>query len=192
MLILHLLEPEMSENLRRLKSAVFAIILFAMVYSLLGASNGVSKTNLVGTWKIDPSSYTVRSLATPNSFPRPELPTKYNTFSLTLRQDGSFVVTNLPSEIFFGTPSKAQGSGRWYVRTQLVATVVINGTKLNRPDENDRTLQRIFEKSHGYWDFSDMPLFRSKESPFKLSAAVIAVRDRTGTYEWSFVIRKQD
>src|SRR5262245_50692179 len=78
----------------------------------------VFKTDLVGTWLVDPASFYVSSRAIPNAFPRPQFPTNFLAFQLLLKEDGSFIAKNVPAQFFFERdPALSELHGTWSVGT---------------------------------------------------------------------------
>lgn len=76
-----------------------------------------SQTNgLIGTWKVDPSTFWHHSRMKPNNF-KTELPPDAKKFELTLRDDGSFTVKDGPAEFFWNFPARTNCVGTWTVVT---------------------------------------------------------------------------
>lgn len=160
-----------------------------MAFSLSAATNDIADLDFVGTWKIDAPTFTVRSLATPNSFPRPQLPTNHSSFTLTLKEDSSFVVTNFLPELFLDDPIRPPTTGKWYVRTQWVA----NPTRLNTNASIALGLTwRNPKNAQNVWVLRVVNFEKSTRQQGKLSAAIEGIRDQTQTYEWSFLITKEE
>ncbi len=123
---------------------------FALVF-LITATFGnavaglISENSLVGDWRIASSTFKIRELIKPNTFPRPQLPTKHTAFALTLRKDGTFLITNAPSG-FFIVMSSENGSGKWSVRTNWPARFPEEAESVPRnPKEAYLVLNLVFD-----------------------------------------------
>jgi hypothetical protein len=171
----------------------FIIMLLATgVASGVVAAELLSEKELIGTWKIEPSTFKIRTFATPNSFPRPQLPTNYRAFSLILHDDKSFVATN--ASLFFRWPAMPEWSGTWWVTNRPLVSSRTNRGRMSSelyllPPSTDRQTGRRIDSTI-YWFSSSV--FRSGMSTSSQPAFVLGpYKDETHTYEWTVLIQKQ-
>ena len=147
----------------------------------------VSETELIGTWKIEPSTFTVRELATPNTNPRPKLPANYNAFAVVLKKDGSFIATNVPAKLFCDWPATPSCSGEWYTRTNSLLDVSTRKT-----NTYSRVGLWFHSPSSGLWARPITSWNKSSSTRRTLALHVGPVRDASNTYEWNLLLTKQD
>src|ERR1022692_3946740 len=145
----------------------------------------ISEDDLVGTWKIEASTFEIRERATPNSFPRPQLPTNYNTFALSLRKDGTFLLTNAPPGFFLVS---GNGSGKWSARTNWPFRFAPDLPK--DPKYAYSELNLVFDspkvgavQSYIAWS---APIYQQAEGKLKREPSLSfgPFKDTTQTYEW--------
>jgi hypothetical protein len=176
-----------------------SFVILAVVFLAIGFSSGgslVSEGEMVGAWKVDPSTFRVRELAIPNPNPRPQLPTNFVAFELWLKKDGSFVASNIPTAFFFVTNVCV---GKWQIETNwpLLQTA-------HRNENGTTNWVIVHDLTNGYSDlnlFYESPstqgfwgchVYRfGRETP-SFYMEVATGKDKTGTYEWSVAIRKQN
>jgi hypothetical protein len=181
------------------RSLVILAVVFLAIESSFGESL-ISEREVVGVWKVDPSTFRVRELAIPNPNPRPQLPTNFVAFKLLLKQDGSFVASNIPTAFFFeSSPFTNECVGKWQIETNWPLV------QMAHRNENGTTNWVIVQDStNGYSElnlFFDSPstqgnwgrhVYRfGRETP-SFYMEVATGKDKTGTYEWSVAIRKQN
>lgn len=147
----------------------------------------VSETDLIGTWKIEPSTFTVRDLAIPNTNPRPQLPANYNAFAVVLKKDGSFIATNVPAKLFFDWPATQSCSGEWYARTNSL----VDGST-HKTNTYLRVGLWFHSPSPGLWGRPTTYWSKSSSARRTLALHVGPVKDASNTYEWNLLLTKQD
>jgi hypothetical protein len=149
----------------------------------LSATELVSESEIVGTWKFDASTLSVRELMIPNSYPRPQLPTNYISFEMVFRKDGSFTIKNLPANFFCDDwPASKECNGKWKLTTEFP----LLGPKIpqNAYSELDLQLSGPFSCIRGE------PLVRSSSG--KLGIIFGPYREKNNAYEWDVLIAKKD
>ena len=143
-----------------------------------------SEKDVIGTWKIEPSTLTIRELAIPNSFPRPQLPTNHSAFALIFNEDKSFAATNVPAKLFFGWPAMLESTGTWWVRTDWPLLGPTNAS--NAYSRLDLWFERPPYGAFG------RAVYRSGRSTSSAPAFVLGpYKDETHTYEWTVLVTKQ-
>ena len=176
----------------------FVVVSLAVVFS--SESSLVSEGEMVGVWKVDPSTFRARELATPSLFPRPQLPTNFVAFELWLRKDGLFVASNVPTAFFFeSSPFTNVCAGKWQIETNwpLLQTAHRNenGTT-NWVIVRDLTngyseLNLLFHSPSNQWSWAWRIDRVGRATPSYYTGAEPR-KDKTGTYEWIVAIRKQN
>ena len=128
-------------------------IVFAGVWICCGTyalAQSVSEADLIGTWRVEPSTYVVEpNMGNSSGTGRilkndgtelifgddasmlatlPEsMPTNFSAFELILKESGSFLATNVPSDFFFDCPTTEAG-GTWALRAEMELTLFGNET----------------------------------------------------------------
>lgn len=157
------------------------------------AAELVSESDVVGNWKIESSTFTVRELAVPNAFPRPQLPTNYRAFELILRKDGSFVATNVPAGVFFDWPAMVEASGKWTLDNNGDRwTLRTNGVSRNVSNVYSSFKLSFIKPSYGGWSRPVEWFGKDSSSPRKPAMILGPYKDRSKTYEYWFLITKQN
>jgi hypothetical protein len=175
----------------------FSVFLFVIGTSFRAAAAGlISEADLVGTWKIDAATFKVRELATPNSFPRPQLPPEYKTFALTLRKDGTFLLTNAPAGFFLLSvvSETGGGSGKWSARTNWPARLPAAAERLPKnPKDAYITLNLEFDTAtNSEMGWSSIIYEQTEEEDSRQpSLSFGPFKDKTQTYEWKVLVTKQ-
>jgi len=170
-------------------STGFVLTTTAMVIASLSVlgTEPVSSAELVGTWRIEPTSIKIVERVTPNFVDRPKFLTNSNAFALILKTDGSFVATNVPAGFFFfDLPAMAESTGKWSVTTNWFP-------RERRKEENAYSEFNLYftTPSNHYWSrpigWSRNELSTSRKFEFPISGW-----DKTKTYDWFVRITKQD
>lgn len=171
------------------------LTVIAIAAGNLFAGELASEADLTGTWRIEPSTFTVRSLAIPNTFERPHLPTNHYAFALELRRDGTLVATNVPPGLFFDDwPAMARVTGRWDLNNSDTWTFLSNGIPVKTITNVYSSLKLSLDRppsEYGAWSRPVDSIKDSKASR-KPGVALGPYRDKSGTYEWSVLITRQD
>jgi hypothetical protein len=171
------------------------LVAISLITWSAAAVDYVLRTELIGTWQVDPTSFYVRSRAIPNAFPRPQFPTNFLAFELHLKEDGSFVAKNVPARFFFeGDPALRECCGSWLVRTNWA--LLLRATRSQR--SNDWVFPPGPNATNGYSDLvlsyklADVS-WRSWSSPIDRSRALPfgPWEDRKSLYEWGVMVKKQ-
>ena len=139
-----------------------------------------AETNVVGTWKAHPVSFTVISRMIPNTLPRPQCPTN---FILVLRKNGGFVATNVPANMFFDWPATPTCAGTWSVEPVFAKEIA----------ESYSYLTLSFTKPHyGVLQVRIYRYSKDASSAFKPAIAFGPFKDESQSYEYDFSIVKGD
>lgn len=159
----------------------------ALGHELSDAAELVSDSEVVGTWKIEPSTFRLRPLAMPNTNPRPGLPTNYNAFALVLKKDGWFAATNVPAKLFCDWAATDACSGQWSAWTNSVVGVLTQKTNTYSH------FSLVFHEPHfGLWGRPMESWRKNSSSPRKLALHIGPIKDASNTYEWNVLLTKQD
>ena len=74
-----------------------------LMATLTGSASAQSNdVDVVGSWRVNPKTVQMG-----------HLPTNFLAFSLTLKDDGRFIATNVPSGFFFHGPATSEARGSW-------------------------------------------------------------------------------
>lgn len=175
-----------------------SLLILAVVFLAIESSFGdslVSESEMVGVWKVDPSTFRVRELAIPNSNPLPQLPTNFMAFKLWLKNDGSFVASNIPTAFYLGFTNVCVGKWQMETNRPLLQTAhrnedgTTNWVTVPSSSFSELNLFYNYPPTQGYWG---CPVQRvGRETP-SFYMEVATGKDKTGTYEWSVAIRKQN
>lgn len=160
----------------------------AMAFAEPSHPDPVAVPDVTGNWKIDPTTFAVRSLATPNAFPRPHVPTNFNTFVITLNPDLTFATTNFPAKDFFAKdfnwPTNAPSAGKW----RLTTTPTLD-PKSSALAPYQLEFWFTTPRFVGWTPILSWHTNKTIRTPkFVLGP----YRDTTGTYEWTVAMTRQN
>ena len=177
--------------------------LLLLVSSICAQSFGsdlVSESEVIGCWKVDPSTFYVQSRITPNSFPPPQLRTNLLAFELWLRTDHSFVASNVQAALDFDWPTTNECSGMWEIRTNWsllqkahrVENGVTNWVVSPGPNATNGYSELRLEFSKPSLGFWTRRLTRDDSEKPKYYLFGKSGEDETRAYEWFVLLRKQN
>jgi hypothetical protein len=186
----------------RPSSLVLALaITFARVAAVTAGTNAPSsggslhESDMIGTWKVAPSTFSFHSYITPNAF-TPALPTNCYEFSLTLRSDGLFEATNVPQGFLHRSTSTSKLQGIWTLRYDA------NQPPLSKPPTSTGITTRV-DYSIGLvirlpgpnslaYCHLPLTLFQTNASSPQIPAICIyPIEEKSSSYDWGVLVTKQ-
>ena len=179
-----------------MKGIAAKLVILLMTLGCSGAELFKSE-QLVGLWRVNPSTAAYYFSMTPNSFP-PSLPKGTEKFGLTLNNGGSCVLSNAPSKFLWDhSPAITNCEGSWVLSSKPTpgASYSFGDAYSNRNSTNEFARLTVTLKPLPNEEvIFEFPVIWQEKGPASAKRPAIIVGPRKGTngYQWWVMITKQD